>query len=55
MAADVIDHAMQASGAKGVAKELPLQLMGRKARTMRFCEAPPEVYRMAIMRRTVGR
>ena len=55
MATEVIDHAMQAFGAMGVAKELPLQLMAQKARTMRVYEGPSEVHRMAIARRIIGR
>ncbi|MBN8890312.1 MAG: acyl-CoA dehydrogenase [Bordetella sp. SCN 68-11] len=51
MAQDVIDHAMQAYGAMGVTKELPLQLMAQKVRTMRVYEGPSEVHRMAIARR----
>src|SRR5271165_2665108 len=55
MATEVIDHAMQSFGAMGVAKELPLQLMAQKARTMRVYEGPSEVHRMAIARRIIGR
>ena len=55
MATEVIDHAMQAFGAMGVAKELPLQLMAQKVRTMRVYEGPSEVHRMAIARRIIGR
>jgi acyl-CoA dehydrogenase len=55
MATEVIDHAMQAFGAMGVAKELPLQLMMQKVRTMRVYEGPSEVHRMAIARRIIGK
>ncbi len=55
MATEIIDHAMQAFGAMGVAKELPLQLMAQKVRTMRVYEGPSEVHRMAIARRIIGR
>ena len=55
MAPEIIDHAMQSFGAMGVAKELPLQLMAQKARTMRVYEGPSEVHRMAIARRIIGR
>lgn len=51
MAQEVIDRAMQAYGAMGVTKELPLQLMAQKVRTMRVYEGPSEVHRMAIARR----
>ena len=39
---------MQAFGAMGVTKELPLQLMAQKVRTMRVYEGPSEVHRMVI-------
>lgn len=55
MATEVIDHAMQAFGAMGMAKELPLQLMAQKVRTMRVYEGPSEVHRMAIARRIIGK
>jgi len=55
MATEIIDHAMQSFGAMGVAKELPLQLMAQKVRTMRVYEGPSEVHRMAIARRLIGR
>src|SRR5215469_12519826 len=51
MATETIDHAMQTFGAMGVAKELPLQLMAQKVRTMRVYEGPSEVHRMVIARR----
>jgi acyl-CoA dehydrogenase len=55
MATETIDRAMQTFGAMGVAKELPLQLMAQKVRTMRVYEGPSEVHRMAIARRAIGR
>ena len=54
MATRVIDHAMQAFGAMGVAKEMPLQLMAQKVRTMRVYEGPTEVHRMVIARRILA-
>ena len=54
MAQEVIDHAMQTFGAMGVAKELPLQVMMQKVRTMRVYEGPSEVHRMAIARRILS-
>jgi alkylation response protein AidB-like acyl-CoA dehydrogenase len=51
MATETIDHAMQTFGAMGVAKELPLQLLAQKVRTMRVYEGPSEVHRMVIARR----
>ena len=55
MATEIIDHAMQTFGAMGVAKELPLQLLAQKVRTMRVYEGPSEVHRMAIARRIIGK
>jgi acyl-CoA dehydrogenase len=54
MASRVIDHAMQAFGAMGMAKELPLQLMAQKVRTMRIYEGPSEVHRMVVARRELA-
>lgn len=51
MATEIIDNAMQAFGAMGVTKELPLQLMAQKVRVMRIYEGPTEVHRMSIARR----
>ncbi len=55
MASEIIDHAMQSFGAMGMAKELPLQLMAQKVRTMRIYEGPSEVHRMSIARRIIGK
>jgi alkylation response protein AidB-like acyl-CoA dehydrogenase len=54
MAQEVVDHAMQTFGAMGVAKELPLQLMMQRVRTMRVYEGPSEVHRMVIARRMLA-
>jgi acyl-CoA dehydrogenase len=54
MASGVIDHAMQAFGAMGMTKEMPLQLMAQKARTMRVYEGPTEVHRMVVARRQLA-
>ncbi len=54
MVTEIVDHAMQSFGAMGVTKELPLQLMAAKARTMRVYEGPSEVHRMVIARRLIG-
>lgn len=51
MVGEVIDHAMQAFGAMGMTKELPLQLMAQRARMMKVYEGPSEVHRMVISRR----
>ena len=53
MAQEIIDHAMQAHGAMGMTKELPLQLMASKVRTMRVYEGPSEVHRMTIGKRVL--
>ncbi len=54
MAAEVVDQAMQAFGAMGVTKELPLHLMAQNVRLMRVYEGPSEVHRMVIARRTLA-
>jgi acyl-CoA dehydrogenase len=54
MAQEILDRAMQTFGAMGVAKELPLQLMMQKVRTMRVYEGPSEVHRMVIARRMLA-
>jgi alkylation response protein AidB-like acyl-CoA dehydrogenase len=51
MATEILDHAMQAHGAMGMTKELPLQLFASQVRLMRIYEGPSEVHRMAIARR----
>jgi acyl-CoA dehydrogenase len=55
MATDVIDHAMQAFGAMGMTKELPLQLMAQQVRAMRIYEGPSEVHRWVVARRRLRR
>jgi acyl-CoA dehydrogenase len=54
MATEVIDHAMQAFGAMGMAKEMPLQQMAQRVRVMRIFEGPSEVHRMVIARRILS-
>jgi acyl-CoA dehydrogenase len=54
LAHDVLDHAMQAYGAMGMTRELPLQIMAQKVRTMRIYEGPSEVHRMVIARRLIA-
>lgn len=53
MATDVLDQAMQACGAMGMTKELPLSMMAQQVRTMRIYEGPSEVHRMVIARRAL--
>jgi alkylation response protein AidB-like acyl-CoA dehydrogenase len=50
LATDVIDWAMQAHGAMGMTKELPLQLMAQRVRVMRIYEGPSEVHRWVLAR-----
>jgi len=54
MATEVIDNAMQAFGAMGMTKEMPLQQMAQRVRLMRIFEGPSEVHRMAIARRILN-
>ena len=54
MASEIIDNAMQAFGAMGVTKELPLQLMAQKVRVMRVYEGPTEVHRATIAKRILA-
>jgi acyl-CoA dehydrogenase len=53
MAWQVIDKCIQAFGAMGTVKELPLHLMANIARTARLYEGASEVHRMLIARRTL--
>lgn len=55
MATSVIDHAMQAYGAMGMTKELPLQQMASEARLMRIYEGPSEVHRWVVARDLLSR
>ena len=50
LAWDVIDKTMQAHGAMGMTKELPLQMMANVARLMRIYDGPTEVHKMVIAR-----
>ena len=54
MASEVVDHAMQTFGAMGMTKELPLQLMAAKLRTMRIYEGPTEVHKWVVARNLLG-
>ena len=53
MAQDITDQAMQAFGAMGMTKELPLQIMHQQVRVMRIYEGPSEVHRMSLARRVL--
>jgi acyl-CoA dehydrogenase len=54
MAYEIVDHAMQAHGAMGMTKELPLQLMSTKLRTMRIYDGPTEVHKWVVARNLLG-
>ena len=55
LAWDIVDKAMQAFGAMGMAKEVPLQFMASKVRLMRIYDGPSEVHRWVIARNLLGR
>jgi acyl-CoA dehydrogenase len=54
MAWEVVDHAMQTFGAMGMTKELPLQQMAAKLRTMRIYDGPTEVHKWVVARNLLG-
>jgi acyl-CoA dehydrogenase len=54
MAWEVVDRAMQTFGAMGMTKELPLQLMAAKLRTMRIYDGPTEVHKWVVARNYLG-
>jgi acyl-CoA dehydrogenase len=54
MAWEVVDHAMQAFGAMGMTKELPLQLMASKLRLMRIYDGPTEIHKWVVARNLLG-
>ena len=54
MAWEVVDRAMQCLGATGMTRELPLQLMAAKLRTMRIYDGPTEVHQWVVARHRLG-
>lgn len=50
MATDAIDKSMQAWGAMGMTKEMPLHILSTEIRTMRIYDGPSEVHRMVVAR-----
>lgn len=54
MAYRVVDRAMQAFGGMGMTKELPLQLMQGKLRTMRIYDGPTEIHKWVVARNELG-
>ena len=55
MAWEVVDRTMQAFGAMGVTRELPLHMMASKLRTMRIYDGPTEVHNWVVARNLLGR
>ncbi len=55
MAWEVVDHVMQAHGAMGMTKELPLHMMASQVRNMRIYDGPSEVHRMVVARNLLGK
>ena len=54
MAYETVDRAMQAFGAMGMTKELPLQQMANDTRLQRIYEGPTEVHKWVVARNTLG-
>jgi len=54
MAYETIDRVMQAFGAMGMTKELPLALMQEKVRTMRIYDGATEIHKWVIARNLLG-
>lgn len=50
MAQEVIDNTMQAFGAMGMSKEMPLHLMAARIRLMRIYDGPSEIHRWVVAR-----
>ena len=50
MATQVIDNAMQAFGAMGTSKEMPLHLLAARVRLMRIYDGPTEIHRWVVAR-----
>jgi acyl-CoA dehydrogenase len=54
MAYETVDRAMQAFGAMGMTKELPLSLLQSKVRTMRIYDGATEIHKWVIARELLG-
>jgi acyl-CoA dehydrogenase len=50
MATEIVDHAIQAHGAMGVTKEMPLHLLAAQVRLMRIYDGPSEIHRWVVAR-----
>jgi acyl-CoA dehydrogenase len=55
MAYEVVDRTMQAFGAMGMTRELPLHMMAARLRTMRIYDGPTEVHQWVVARNILGR
>ena len=55
MAYEVVDRTMQAFGAMGMTRELPLHMMAARLRTMRIYDGPTEVHHWVVARNILGR
>jgi len=54
MAYEVVDRTMQAFGAMGMTRELPLHLMSTRLRTMRIYDGPTEIHQWVVGRSLLG-
>jgi acyl-CoA dehydrogenase len=54
MAYETLDRVMQAFGAMGMTKELPLALMAEKVRTMRIYDGATEIHKWVVARNLLG-
>jgi acyl-CoA dehydrogenase len=54
LAWDVVDRAMQAFGAMGMTRELPLHLLADRVRLMRIYDGPSEIHRWVVARDVLG-
>jgi acyl-CoA dehydrogenase len=54
MAYETVDRVMQAFGAMGLTKELPLALMQAKIRAMRIFDGPTEIHKWVVARSLLG-
>ncbi|UZW53823.1 acyl-CoA dehydrogenase family protein [Sphingobium sp. JS3065] len=54
MAYEVVDRAMQTFGAMGMTKEMPLQMMSGRLRTMRIYDGPTEIHKWVVARDLLG-
>jgi len=51
---EIVDRTMQLYGAMGMTKEMPLQLMANRLRTMRIYDGPTELHQWVIARNLLG-